>query len=152
MMIPFADESSAAGVSLARTSAYTPRSRTFRAIRWQYSPPASRTIICAVGFNFRCYQVAQSGTEQQSRSQMKWQSGRRGKRTQRAHAQLLLRHGPRVRFQILFARLYCQSQTRRLPDNRGLTIRGFDCTLLHIAHTPEGTPVAESCRGAAPAN
>src|ERR1019366_7948186 len=71
MMIPFADESSAAGVSLARTSAYTPRSRTFRAIRWQYCPPASRTIICAVGFNFRCYQVAQSGTEQQSRSQMK---------------------------------------------------------------------------------
>ena len=36
----------AAGVSLGRTSAYTPRSRTLRAIRWQYCPPASSTVIC----------------------------------------------------------------------------------------------------------
>ena len=42
----FARRQFAAGVSLRRTSAYTPRSRTLRAMRWQYCPPASRTVIC----------------------------------------------------------------------------------------------------------
>src|SRR5258708_11840642 len=35
-----------AGELLGATSAYTPRSRTLRAISWQYCPPASRTVIC----------------------------------------------------------------------------------------------------------
>src|SRR5258708_998557 len=54
--MPLAEANSSAGVSLGRTSAYTPRSLTLRAIRWQYCPPASKTIICAVGFKLRWYQ------------------------------------------------------------------------------------------------
>src|ERR1700683_1555897 len=55
---PRAPESSAAGVSLGRTSEYTPRSRTLRAIRWQYCPPASRTTIWAAEFTWRVQAVA----------------------------------------------------------------------------------------------
>src|SRR5216684_7864967 len=44
-MMPLRPASSDAGVSLGSTSAYTPRSRTLRAMRWQYCPPASRTVI-----------------------------------------------------------------------------------------------------------
>src|SRR5579871_4186030 len=46
MITPRRPVSSEAGVSLGATSAYTPRSRTLRAMRWQYCPPASRTVIC----------------------------------------------------------------------------------------------------------
>src|SRR5665213_1943683 len=46
MMIPLRPASAAAGVSLGATSAWTPSSRTLRAMRWQYCPPASRTVIC----------------------------------------------------------------------------------------------------------
>lgn len=40
--------SEAAAASLRTTSEETPSSRTLRAIRWQYWPPVSRTLICAV--------------------------------------------------------------------------------------------------------
>src|SRR5581483_3396157 len=50
MITPLRPASSEAGVSLGATSAYTPRSRTLRAIRWQYCPPASRTVICGRKF------------------------------------------------------------------------------------------------------
>src|SRR5579859_1438313 len=45
MMIPLRPARAAAGVSLGATSACTPSSRTLRAMRWQYCPPASRTVI-----------------------------------------------------------------------------------------------------------
>src|SRR6266849_3420849 len=47
MIRPLRPARAEAGVSLGATSAYTPNSRTLRAIRWQYCPPASRTVICA---------------------------------------------------------------------------------------------------------
>src|SRR5712692_8226821 len=47
MIRPLRPARAEAGVSLGATSAYTPKSRTLRAIRWQYCPPASRTVICA---------------------------------------------------------------------------------------------------------
>src|SRR5579885_2138445 len=49
MMSALRPASCAAGVSLGRTSAYTPSSRTLRAMRWQYCPPASRTVTCGWG-------------------------------------------------------------------------------------------------------
>src|SRR2546423_6992605 len=48
MIRPLRPASWLAGVSLGRTSAYTPKSLTLRAIRWQYWPPASSTVIWGV--------------------------------------------------------------------------------------------------------
>src|SRR5690348_1338747 len=45
MMIPLHERNVASGVSLGCTSAYTPSSRTRRAIKCVYCPPVSRTVI-----------------------------------------------------------------------------------------------------------
>src|ERR1051325_11435709 len=45
MMTPRRRARTPAGVSPGATSAYPPKSRTLRAMRWQYCPPASRTVI-----------------------------------------------------------------------------------------------------------
>src|SRR5687767_2859057 len=44
-MMPRASASSAAGLLMSPTTAWTPSSRIRRAIRWQYCPPAFRTTI-----------------------------------------------------------------------------------------------------------
>ncbi len=55
MMTPLRPVRAAAGVSLGATSAYTPSSRTLRAMRWQYCPPASRTVIWGVKFHLNAH-------------------------------------------------------------------------------------------------
>src|SRR5438105_12124328 len=49
MMRPQAPRRSAAGRLTSATTAWTPRSRMRRAIRWQYCPPALRTTIWFTG-------------------------------------------------------------------------------------------------------